>query len=110
MYEPRIYGFRVSETSRVGPRMAQWLRTKPDDINELDEAAYFHREEEEQLQHDAAVNEGEETSIEDDAEEQSIEGAADREMADVDANTVQPSRKTRKSTRRTDTNGVGDER
>lgn len=36
IYESRIYGFRVSERSRVGPRM-KWLRTKPVDIRELDE-------------------------------------------------------------------------
>lgn len=110
VYEPRIYGFRVSETSRVGPRMAQWLRTKPEDINELDESAYFHKEEDEQLQQDAGANEGEETSFEDDAEAQSNEGAVDREMPDVDTNGVQPPRKTRKSTRRPDTNGVGVQR
>ncbi|KAI4861583.1 casein kinase II regulatory subunit-domain-containing protein [Hypoxylon rubiginosum] len=40
IYEPRIYGFRVSEVARSGPRM-QWLRDKPDDITELDEARLF---------------------------------------------------------------------
>jgi casein kinase II subunit beta len=40
VYEPRIYGFRVSERSRCGPRM-QWLRMKPADINELDEVRLF---------------------------------------------------------------------
>lgn len=40
VYEPRIYGFRVSERARSGPRM-QWLRERPDDITELDEAANF---------------------------------------------------------------------
>ncbi|KAJ5745509.1 Casein kinase II subunit beta-1 [Penicillium odoratum] len=37
VYEPRIYGFKVSEASRVGPRM-KWLRMKPRNIYELDEA------------------------------------------------------------------------
>ena len=36
IYEPRIYGFRVSELARIGPRM-RWLRMKPDLIDELDE-------------------------------------------------------------------------
>ncbi len=36
IYEPRIYGFRVSEVSKTGPRM-KWLRSRPADINELDE-------------------------------------------------------------------------
>ncbi|XDG06131.1 hypothetical protein ABKA04_005746 [Annulohypoxylon sp. FPYF3050] len=40
IYEPRIYGFRVSEVARSGPRM-QWLRDKPDDINDLDEARRY---------------------------------------------------------------------
>lgn len=43
IYEPRIYGFRVAERSRTGPRM-QWLRQKPDDIRELNEAARWHAE------------------------------------------------------------------
>jgi len=40
IYEPRIYGFRVSERAKTGPRM-QWLRMKPADINELDEAKQY---------------------------------------------------------------------
>ncbi|PGH30909.1 casein kinase II subunit beta [[Emmonsia] crescens] len=41
IYEPRIYGFRVAERAKSGPRM-KWLRMKPDDINELDESAIYH--------------------------------------------------------------------
>ncbi|KAI9924017.1 casein kinase 2 regulatory subunit [Aspergillus wentii] len=40
LYESRIYGFRVSERSRSGPRM-KWLRMKPTDIRELDEMARY---------------------------------------------------------------------
>jgi len=36
VFEPRIYGFRVSELSKTGPRM-KWLRQKPDTVEELDE-------------------------------------------------------------------------
>jgi casein kinase II subunit beta len=36
IYEPRIYGFRVSEIAQSGPRM-KWLRMRPTDVNELDE-------------------------------------------------------------------------
>ena len=43
IYEPRIYGFRVSEIARSGPRM-QWLRSKPTDITVLDEAKQFAEE------------------------------------------------------------------
>ncbi|KAL4778367.1 casein kinase II regulatory subunit-domain-containing protein [Aspergillus varians] len=39
-FESRIYGFRVSERSRSGPRM-KWLRMKPTEIVELDEMSYF---------------------------------------------------------------------
>lgn len=41
IYEPRIYGFRVSERAKSGPRM-KWLRMKPADITELDESAIYH--------------------------------------------------------------------
>ena len=41
IYEPRIYGFRVSERAKGGPRMG-WLRGKPLDINEIDESRIWH--------------------------------------------------------------------
>lgn len=41
IYEPKIYGFRVSERAKAGPRM-KWLRNKPLDINELDESRLWH--------------------------------------------------------------------
>lgn len=40
VYEPRIYGFRVAEIAKSGPRM-RWLRSKPEDISELDEAKLY---------------------------------------------------------------------
>ncbi|KAK4145554.1 casein kinase II regulatory subunit-domain-containing protein [Dichotomopilus funicola] len=43
IYEPKIYGFRVSEVADSGPRM-QWLRDKPDDLAILDEARNFAEE------------------------------------------------------------------
>jgi casein kinase II subunit beta len=55
IYQPRIYGFRVSETARSGPRM-QWLRDKPDDITELDEARLFAQEHAESDDEDDAMN------------------------------------------------------
>lgn len=42
IYEPRIYGFRVSELAKSGPRM-KWLRSRPLDMNELDEVAIWER-------------------------------------------------------------------
>ena len=41
IHEPRIYGFRVSERSKTGPRM-KWLRMRPADMNELDESTAWH--------------------------------------------------------------------
>jgi len=40
VYEPKIYGFKVSERARSGPRMG-WLRKRPADIQDLDETAHF---------------------------------------------------------------------
>jgi casein kinase II subunit beta len=40
IYEPKIYGFRVSERAKSGPRM-QWLRDRPADVNELNEARIY---------------------------------------------------------------------
>lgn len=35
VYVPRIYGFKVSERAKSGPRM-QWLRLRPEDPEDLD--------------------------------------------------------------------------
>jgi casein kinase II subunit beta len=43
VYEPKIYGFKVSERARSGPRMT-WLRNRPDDIKDLDEASIYNTE------------------------------------------------------------------
>lgn len=43
IYEPKIYGFKVSERARSGPRM-QWLRDRPEVITELDEARLYHEQ------------------------------------------------------------------
>lgn len=40
IYEPRIYGFRLSERARSGPRM-KWLRMRPTDVTELDETRRY---------------------------------------------------------------------
>ncbi|KAH8591611.1 casein kinase II regulatory subunit-domain-containing protein [Bisporella sp. PMI_857] len=43
VYEPKIFGFKVSERARNGPRMA-WLRKRPANIQDLDEAAIHNAE------------------------------------------------------------------
>ena len=35
IYHPKIYGFKVSELAKNGPRM-QWMRLRPQDAEELD--------------------------------------------------------------------------
>lgn len=45
VYEPKIYGFKVSERARSGPRM-KWLRYRPADLRDLHEATIFGAEEE----------------------------------------------------------------
>lgn len=55
IYEPRIYGFRVSEIARSGPRM-QWLRDKPDEISDLDEARRFAEEHRDSDDDDESMN------------------------------------------------------
>lgn len=45
IYEPRIYGFRVSEIAKTGPRM-KWLRSRPGDVNELDECRLWAQNQE----------------------------------------------------------------
>ncbi|KAI9892553.1 MAG: casein kinase 2 regulatory subunit [Vezdaea aestivalis] len=42
IYDNTIYGFKVAEVARSGPRM-RWLREKPADLNELDEARLYHQ-------------------------------------------------------------------
>jgi casein kinase II subunit beta len=57
MYEPKIYGFKVSERARSGPRM-QWLRDRPNEIRELDEAAIFHAEHPDESEDEAVSTNG----------------------------------------------------
>lgn len=65
IYEPRIYGFRVSEIAKTGPRM-KWLRSRPQDVNELDECRIWE----------------ENAAISSRAGEVDVEPAADTEFAD----------------------------
>lgn len=55
IYEPKIYGFRVSERARSGPRM-QWLRNRPADVNELDEARLYALQNPESDEEDDGMN------------------------------------------------------
>jgi casein kinase II subunit beta len=84
IYEPRIYGFRVSEIAKTGPRM-KWLRSRPLDVNELDECRLWAHNQE-VLQKFAAANAAEvdvaDSEMVDDAEEQGEGEEEDQDMAD----------------------------
>ncbi|TKX22311.1 putative casein kinase II regulatory subunit [Elsinoe australis] len=71
LFEPRIYGFRVSELAKTGPRM-KWLRMKPEKVSELDEVAIW----ESRMEYDEGVG-GQEGAVEEqggEGEEGILEG------------------------------------
>ena len=55
MYSPKIYGFKVSERARSGPRMG-WLRNRPSNVQELNEAAIFNNEHPDETDDDMSMN------------------------------------------------------
>lgn len=55
VYEPKIYGFKVSERARSGPRMG-WLRQRPLNIQDLDEASIYSAEHGDDSDDDSGVN------------------------------------------------------
>lgn len=71
VYHPRIYGFKVSERSKTGPRM-KWLRMKPADITELDETTIYNANQQDVAAEDDDVN------GKDDGEAETIEAAIGR--------------------------------
>ncbi|KAI9677021.1 MAG: casein kinase 2 regulatory subunit [Caeruleum heppii] len=113
IYEPRIYGFRVSERAISGPRM-RWLRSKPADVNELDEAGWW-------TELHGRVDDSDEEVEDADADPEQIEGGSatattqQQHMAgggDAAGETVGKRKKKALRRRRggspMDTNGVGD--
>ncbi|TGZ84524.1 hypothetical protein EX30DRAFT_301134 [Ascodesmis nigricans] len=65
-YEMRIYGFKVNERARSGPRMG-WLRDKPENLEELDEFAQYGGDAADDS--DSAISEIEDDGEEDEEEE-----------------------------------------
>jgi casein kinase II subunit beta len=55
VYEPKIYGFKVSERARSGPRMT-WLRQRPDNLQDLNESALYGAEHGDDSDDDSGVN------------------------------------------------------
>ncbi|KIJ20229.1 hypothetical protein PAXINDRAFT_166338 [Paxillus involutus ATCC 200175] len=72
VYEPRVYGFKVSERAKSGPRM-QWLRLRPQSPLELDMVDWRGR----------WIDEEEYDGIDDNEEE------GDRQMEDFDPDAVE---------------------
>ncbi|KIW10416.1 hypothetical protein PV08_11379 [Exophiala spinifera] len=89
IYEPKIYGFRVSERAKSGPRM-RWLRSKPADINELDEARLWHE------RYGGTVDGDPDEEAEQTAGEQEDEDAED-DGADADGDAIMASQSQAKS-------------
>lgn len=67
VYVPRIYGFKVSERAKSGPRM-QWLRLRPEDPEDLDAVDWRGRW----------------IDDEDDGYDDDLEDVVDRPMEDFD--------------------------
>lgn len=80
IYESKIYGFRVSERAKGGPRM-RWLRSKPLDINELDEARIYHEKYGGNVDGDPDEEADEEDGDVEDEEEEEEDNDGDRVMA-----------------------------
>ncbi|KAF9226534.1 hypothetical protein BS17DRAFT_794026 [Gyrodon lividus] len=72
IYEPRVYGFKVSERAKSGPRM-QWLRLRPQSPEELDMVDWRGR----------WIDDEEYDDIDEDEEE------GDRQMEDFDPDAVE---------------------
>ncbi|KAG8626025.1 hypothetical protein KVT40_006426 [Elsinoe batatas] len=72
LFEPRIYGFRVSELAKSGPRM-KWLRMKPEKVVELDEVAIWESRME-GFEEVATAGEGKEVKGEEDGDEGILDG------------------------------------
>ncbi|KKY20314.1 putative casein kinase ii subunit beta-1 [Phaeomoniella chlamydospora] len=111
IYEARIYGFRVSERAKSGPRM-RWLRMKPDDIYELDETTRWHEryggdpdgDPDPVDEEDGDISEDEDAEETYDQEVGEIATGVDVEMAGAASQTGQQ----RKKGRRKDNGGLGE--
>jgi casein kinase II subunit beta len=83
IYEPRIYGFKVSEVAKTGPRM-KWLRSRPVDINELDEVRLWTENQEHMASQadlaDSEMIDGNEEINEGEMEDEEMEIEADGEQ------------------------------
>jgi casein kinase II subunit beta len=104
IYEAKIYGFRVSDRAKGGPRM-RWLRSKPLDVNELDETRIWHE------RYGGDVEGDPDVEVEEDEGENADE-EGDVEDADGDVGMEQPppprSSKRKSGGRRRGSRGMGE--
>lgn len=85
IYEPRIYGFKVSEVAKTGPRM-KWLRSRPVDINELDEVRLWTENQE----HMASQADLADSEMVDGANAELDDGEVEDEDMEIEADGEQP--------------------
>ncbi|KAJ2920054.1 hypothetical protein MD484_g336, partial [Candolleomyces efflorescens] len=78
VYVPRIYGFKVSERAKSGPRM-QWLRLRPESPEELDMVDSRGRWIDEDDEYDSEEEEEEEDRQMEDFDPDTVEGEEDDE-------------------------------
>lgn len=86
VYIPKIFGFRVSERARSGPRM-KWLRMRPETAGELELVDWRGRwieGDEEEEDYDGSEGEGPMEAFDDDVQEDE-DDAEEEEEEDQDA-------------------------
>ncbi|TFK43472.1 casein kinase II regulatory subunit-domain-containing protein [Crucibulum laeve] len=76
VYVPRIYGFKVSERAKSGPRM-HWLRLRPESPSELDMVDWRGRWIDEDDEYDEEEEEEEEDRQMEDFDPEGVEGEED---------------------------------
>ncbi|KAK3720378.1 casein kinase 2 regulatory subunit [Vermiconidia calcicola] len=110
IYEPRIYGFRVSEVAKTGPRM-KWLRSRPVDVNELDECRTWAESQEvaasraeladsEMVDDNAEIDGGEVEDEDMDAAPEEEDGDREQQNHDVDSAQLREVAQRKKPSRR----------
>ncbi|KZO93758.1 hypothetical protein CALVIDRAFT_539667 [Calocera viscosa TUFC12733] len=101
VYTPKIFGFRVSERARSGPRM-RWLRARPENYQELDMVDWRGRwvhgdgfdeeDDEDQIMddHEEPEEDDDQEDEEEDEEEEEEDGAAEVQPPPPPSRTTKP--------------------
>jgi hypothetical protein len=83
VYHPKIYGFRVSERAKSGPRMG-WLRIRPESLAELDQVDWRGRWVSAEEDDDDVFGEGSEGHLENFDDEPDADEEDDEEEQEED--------------------------